>query len=433
MRVIRIIIVAYIILISPFIVNASDQIPASAQTQPIALINAVIHPVTSSVIDIGIILFDGGKIIDLGKNINIPSNALIVDVAGKHVYPGMIESHSQLGLVEIASARPTRDSAEMGDINPNVCAEVAVNPESEHFPVTRANGITMAVTLPTGGVLAGKSALLTLDGWTYEEMTYKAPISMILNWPKMKLAPNWWAPQLTKEKLKEKRERQLKSLDKAYKDATAYKKAHDAVGGKFHKHDVRWAAMMPVLNGDLPLWIKANTILEIETAVSWADKRNLKIVLLGGSEAYHVTDLLKRKNIPVIITSILRLPGRRDADFDEAFTLPKKLHEAGVKYCISSGGGSNTRNLPYHAAKAAAYGLSKDEALKSITLYPAEIIGVADRVGSLEKGKDATLIITNGDPLEITTNVDEMYIQGRKIDLSSQHTIYYEKYKKRYQ
>ncbi len=407
------------------------QIPAPPQQQPIALVNGTIHPVTREPIEKASILFDEGKIVDIGTDIEIPSDAIKIDLRGKHIYPGLIESHSQLGLTEIGSVGVTSDYVERGEINPNVRAEVAINPESEHIPVARANGIALAAAVPRGGLISGRSALIMTDGWTWEEMTFKAPLSMIINWPYMRLADE---DDEASKKQMERTKKQIETLDKAIEDARAYMTAKESqkTDDSFSKTDVRWEAMLPVLKGSLPVRIGANSLLEIESAVSWADKHNLRIVLVGGIEAHHYAELLKRRDIPVIITSVLRLPGRRDADFDEPFTLPLRLHQGGVKFCIACGGASNIRNLPYHAAKAAAYGLPKDEALKAITLYPAQIMGVADRLGSLEKGKDATLIVTDGDPLEITTHIEELFIQGRRIDLSNKHRRLYDKYRQRY-
>ena len=410
---------------------ASGQIPAPPQQQPIALVNATIHPVSTGPIERASIVFDEGKIVDMGVDVEIPSDAIEIDLRGKHVYPGLIESYSRLGLTEIGSVDVTSDYVERGDINPNVRAEVAINPESEHIPVTRANGITMALAAPGGGLIAGQSALIMLDGWTWEKMTFKASLSMIINWPYMRMSDD---DDEASKKRQQRIKKQIETLDKAFEDARAYMVATESkkAGDNFLKTDVRWDAMIPVLKRDLPVWIRANSLLEIESAVSWSDKHNLKVVLVGGIEACHYADLLKQRDIPVVITSVLRLPGRRDADFDEPFTLPLRFYRAGIKFCIARGDASKVRNLPYHAAKAAAYGLPKNEALKAITLYPAQIMGVAERVGSLEKGKDAPLIVTDGDPLEITTHVEQLYIQGRKIDLNNKHRRLYDKYRQRY-
>jgi len=407
------------------------QIPAPPQRQPIALVNATVHPVSSAPIETAALVFDQGKIIDLGADIPIPAHATKIDLKGKHIYPGLIESHSVLGLTEIGGVDVTNDYAERGDINPSVRAEVAINPESEHIPVARANGIALAVAAPTGGLIAGRSALIMTDGWTWKEMTLKAPLSMMVNWPNMRMSSE------DDEASRQQRDRirkRIEILDKAVEDARAYQIAVESpkTDDRFPPTDVRWEALVPVLRGDLPVWIRADSLLEIEAAVSWVGKHRLRAVLVGGSDAGHCVDLLKERGIPVVVTSVLSLPGRRDADFDEAFTLPVRLYRAGVKFCIASGSASGLRNLPYHAAKAAAYGLPKDEALKAITFYPAQILGVADRVGSLEKGKDATLIVTDGDPLEITTRVSELFIQGRKIDLANKHQRLYDKYRQRY-
>jgi imidazolonepropionase-like amidohydrolase len=413
----------------------SNEIPAPPQKQPVALVGGTIHTVSGSVIENGTVLFDQGKIADIGVNVTIPSNALRVDITGKHVYPGLIESDSQLGLTEINSVRGTLDFQETGTINPNVRAETAVNPDSERIPVTRANGIALAVTSPTGGLISGMAALIMLDGWTWENMTLKAPVSMVMNWPRISVTAAYGMQQ-SRDEQRKNIQKQLDTLEKTFRETRAYKVSRDAAGEKgvpFHKTDVRWEAMIPVLCGELPVWVSANSVQEIESAVEWADREQVKMVLFGGAEAPRAADLLKRKNIPVIVTPILRLPFRRDADYDEQFTVPLKLYEAGIPFCI--GGGSsmgNERNLPYNAAMAAAYGLPKDEALKSITIYAARILGVEDRVGSLEKGKDATLIVTNGDPLEIVTNVERLYIQGREVDLNNRQRMLYEKYQKKY-
>ncbi len=421
----------FILLIHVVAISAYGQIPAPPQRQPIALVSATVHPVTSEAIESATIVIDDGKIVDLGVNVGIPSGAMEIDLEGKHVYPGLIESHSYLGLTEVGAVDVTNDYSERGDINPSVRAEVAINPESEHIPVARANGIALAVAAPRGGLIAGRSALIMTDGWTWKEMTLKAPLSMMVNWPDMRMYDD--DDEASKQQ-RDRTKKQIETLDRAIEDARAYLIAAGApkTDARFSKTDVRWEAMIPVLGGHLPVWIRAESLLEIESAISWADRHKLRAVLVGGGEAWHYIDLLKQRDIPVVVTSVLSLPSRRDADFDEPFTLPLRLYQAGVKFCIASGGASGIRNLPYHAAKAAAYGLPKDEALKAVTLYPAQIMGVADRVGSLEKGKDATLIVTDGDPLEITTRVDELFIQGRRIDLANKHRRLYDKYRQRY-
>jgi len=427
------ILLAILILTAPNF--ASDQIPAGPQKLPIALTNTTIHPVSAPDIQNGTILFSMGHIVSLGKSVNIPQDAQVINLQGKHVYPGLIESYSRIGLIEISAVKATNDYQELGQINPNVRAELAINPESEYFPVHRANGIALAISAPSGGVLAGKSALLRMDGWTWEEMTYEAPVSMIMTWPQKKLS-GYYARGKSDDEQKKAFEKNMTLLTQTFIDARAYMAAQGSQNTKEHPHhnvDLRLESLVPVLRGDLPVWIKANSLWEIEAAISWSETQKVKIVIVGAIDAGYALSLLKEKSIPVIASPVHRLPSKRDADFDQPYTLPYKLYQAGIPFCIASGGASGIRNLPYHAAKAVAYNLPKDEALKAITLYAAKIIGVADRLGSLEVGKDATLIVTDGDPLEMTTQVEKLYIEGRDIDLGNKHKDLYNKYQKRYE
>ncbi len=396
--------------------GASDQIPAPPQKAPIAIVGATIHTVSGPVIEKGTILFDKGKIVDIGATVAIPSNAVRVEAAGKHVYPGLIDANARLGLVEISSVRGSTDLRETGTLNPNIRPETAINPDSERIPVTRSNGVALAVITAEGGIIPGKTACIALDGWTWEDMTYKAPVSMTVLWPGSREGRD--------------------ELEQAFRDARAYKAALDAaVKDKtpLPKTSLRWEAMVPVLEGKLPLWIWVDGAKRIEEAVDWAVRENVKMAVVGGAEAYMTADLLKKHDIPVIVAPVDRLPYRSESDYDEPFTLAARLSEAGVRFCIADGSdGGGERNLPYHAAHAAAYGLPKDLALRAITLSAAEIIGVADRTGSLEKGRDATLIVTTGDPLEVTTTVEKLYIRGRAVDLSDKQKTLYAKYREKY-
>ena len=424
-----------ICMLCPVPANSSDQVPAPPQKQPIALVGGIIHTVSGDVIEGGTVVFNKGKLVDVGTTVVIPSNALRVDIAGKHVYPGLIETVSQLGLAEIDAVRATLDYYELGSINPNVRAEKAVNPDSERIPVTRSNGIALAVSMPRGGLLSGQSALMMLDGWTWEDMTLKAPVGMVIDWPQIPVTKAY-GKQQSKDSQREQIQKRLDELEKTFREARAYKTAREAAGNKgvpFQKTDVRWESLIPVLDGKLPVWILANSIQEIETAVEWADRQKIRMVLVGGADAPQASELLKRKGIPIVVTPILRLPSRRDSDYDEQYTVPLRLYEAGIPFCIAGGSSmGNERNLPYHAAMAAAFGLPKDITLKSVTLFAARILGVDDRVGSIEKGKDATLIVTDGDPLEITTHVEMMYIQGRNVDLNNRQKMLYAKYREKY-
>jgi len=417
------------------IADASDQIPAKKQDHPIALVGATIHPVAGPVVENGTVLFDEGKIIAVGRPITFPEGTEIIDVKGKHVYPGLISADTYLGLTEIGAVRASRDRSETGQINPNVRAEAAVNPESELIPVTRANGITMFVASPSGGLISGTSAMMLSDGWTWEDMTYKAPAALVVNWPDMTISSAPWVQQ-TEEEQKKEREKSLKELADAFRDARSYmiaKKAERTARVPYHKVDMRWEPMIPVLEGKVPVLVWATEVQQIQAAVAWAAQEGIRLIIGGGHDAWRVSDLLKKHDIPVLAGGIHRMPGRRFESYDESFVLPKKLHSAGIRFAIiSQDEAAHERSLPYHAAAAAAYGLPKEEALKAVTLYPARIFGVNDRVGSLEVGKDATLIVTTGDPLEIMTHVELEFIQGRKIDLTSRHTLLYEKYREKY-
>jgi imidazolonepropionase-like amidohydrolase len=415
--------------------SPSDHVPAKPQERPIALIDGTIHPISSPEISNATILFDKGKIVAIGANVQLPPNTEKINISGKHVYPGMIEAYSQIGLVEIGAVRATRDLAEAGTINPNARAEVAVNPESERIPVTRVNGVLIAHVTPQGGLLSGRSAAMMLDGWTWEDMTLKAPVGIIVNWPRMTVNRSPRAQQ-SEEEQKKVIEQQLKNLKLAVAEARRYalaKKTEAQRGMPHHPFDARWEAMRPVFDGALPVFVNANEIKQIQAAVDWAAQENLKLVIVGGKDSWRAADLLKRKDIPVIVGPIHDLPMRDWEDYDTAFTVAKKLQEAGVRFCISGGSEmANERNLPYQAATAAAYGLPKDEAMKAITLYPAQILGIDERAGSLEAGKDATLFISSGDPLETFSHVEAAYIQGRLLDLRNRHRQLYEKYQEKY-
>lgn len=415
--------------------RASDQIPAKRQERPIAIVGATIHTVSGPVIGNGTVVFDGGRITAVGAGVTVPDAAEVIRAPGKHVYPGLISADTYIGLTEIGAVRASNDFAESGRINPNARAEAAWNPDSEIIPVTRANGITLAVTAPRGGLIAGTGAVMMMDGWTWEDMTLKAPAALYLHWPSMTISRSPWMQQ-SEEEQKKAREKALQEVTATFRDARAYRTARKAQGAKgvpVMDTDLRWEAMIPVLEGTVPVVVWASEVQQIQAAVAWAEQEGVRLIIGGGHDAWRVTDLLKSRNIPVLAGGIHRLPSRRFEPYDTPFTLPLKLHQAGVRFAIiSQDEAPHERSLPFQAATAAAYGLPREEALRSLTLYPAEIFGVADRVGSIEPGKDATLILTSGDPLEITTVVEMEFIQGKKIDLTSRHTGLYDKYREKY-
>ena len=413
----------------------ADEIPGAKQKGPIALVGGTIHTVSGDAIEGGTIVFENGKITAVGKNVAIPDGAEQLSAEGKHVYPGLFESHSQMGLTELSAVRATVDTSETGDVNPNAKAVNSVNPENMIIPVTRANGVLLALASPSGGLISGRSAVLQLDGWTYEDMTLKPEAAMQVNWPSQSLSPRR-ARRMSKKEIEEFKKRQaenLRGIRKLFDQARAYRDLRES-SPQDQPFDLRLEGMVDVVNGTLPIMVRADRAAEIQSAVAFAVEQKVKLIILGGYDAELCADLLKKHDVPVIISAIYRLPQRRDDNYDAPYTQALRLQKAGVKYCISGTDRSETWNarlLPYHAATAVAYGLDPDEAIRAITLYPAQILGVDDRVGSLDVGKDATLIVTDGTPLETFTNVETAFIQGRAVDLSSKHLRLFKKYEKR--
>lgn len=408
-----------------------NAIPAPRQSKPVALVGGTVHPVSGPVIERATVVFDGGKITAVGTDAQVPAGAERVDVTGRHVFPGIIDAYNSVGLEEINLGSPgTMDQVEAGSINPSIRAEVAFHQESEHIPVARSGGITTVYVCPQGGLIAGLSAAMMLEGWTWEEMTLKSRLALIVNWPTMVYSPNPFSQQ-TKEDWLKQRNQSLDDLKKAFDDARAYRTAKQAAGASFDT-DPRWEAMIPVLEGTVPVVVNASELSQIEAALAFAGDQRIRLILAGARDAWRVTDQLKAKGIPVIVTDI-QTAGRRWEAYDAVFTLAKRLNDAGVKFCVTGDrSSSNSRNVPFHAAQASAYGLPHDEALRAITLYPAQIFGLADRVGSIDVGKDANLLITDGDILEISTKIHQVYIQGRKVDMRDKHTRLYEKYQEKY-
>ena len=411
---------------------AVPQIPGADPKQPVALVGGTIHTVSGDVIEGGILLFERGRIVAVGKTVEIPESAKRVDVQGKHLYPGLFDAQTNMGLVEINSVRATIDETEVGDINPNVRAQAAFNPDSEHIPVTRSNGVLLTGVVPAGSLLRGRAAVMQLDGWTWEDMAVRGDVAMHLRWPTVHGDGERSGEPPSSGQL-EQRERQIAALQQTMERAKAYHRAQDAEPGR-HPIDVRWESLRPVLQGVMPVAIEAWDISDIQAAVSFSDAWKLKMILVGGYDALDCAELLKSRNIPVVVSGVHRLPLRRSDDYDAAYTFPARLHAAGIRFCISSAGrfgAANVRNLGNHAGMAVAFGLNHNEALKAITLSPAQILGVADRVGSLEAGKDATLIMTDGDPLETTTQVLRAFVQGREVDLGDRHKSLAKKYEEK--
>lgn len=403
-----------------------------------AIRNARIITVTGPVIENGTVVITNGKIAAVGTNVSVPSGARVIEGKGLSVYPGMIDADTEIGLTEIGSVAGSVDTNEIGDNNANIHVDVAIRPDSSHIAVTRVNGITTALTAPRGGLIAGQSALLNLDGWTPREMVLKSPVAMHLNWPgggRGRGEFGGFGQQRSVTELRREQDRQIESLKKILRDAAAYGDAKDARAkdASLPRQDVdlKLEALIPVVRGQMPVVINVSLERDIKAVIAFVGEMKLKAIISGGIEAYKVADQLKAKNIPVIVGPVLRMPVSEDDPYDAAFSNAGLLSKAGVKIAFQTNDSAYSRNLPYHAGMAAAFGLSKEEALKAVTIYPAEIFGVADRIGSIEQGKIANLIVTDGDPLEIRTQIKHVFINGRDIPLTSRHTELYEKYKAR--
>lgn len=403
----------------------------------VALKGGTVHTVSGPVIPGGTVLIGEGRIQAVGRDVDIPPGSRVLDLDGLHVYPGMIDADTVLGLTEIGSVAGTNDISETGLINPEVRVELAVNPDSELIPVTRANGITHVLAAPRGRVVSGTSALIRLDGWTWEDMTASAPLAMHVQWPEYRSGFDFVrGRRTTEEELEEARQEESEAMAGLLSDARAYRLALEAAveDGRFQR-DPSLEAMQPVLDGTIPVVVHADDLRQIREALRWAEKEGLRIILAGGYDSWRISDELKRLEVPVILGPVHRNPIRRHEPYDTPYTVALKLHQAGVAFCIGGGGSrftaSSTRNLPYGAAMAASFGLPKEEALKAVTLYPARILGLAGHLGSIDPGKSASLMVTDGDPLEIRTRVKHVFIDGREADLMNRHRRLYERYASR--
>ena len=424
--------------------------------------DADVYPVTGPVMHGVSVLVQDGKIADIGAKLTPPKGIRIVEAKGLRVYPGMIDSATELGLQEIESVRETEDTGEIGQFMPQLRALAAVNPASEHFPVVRVNGITSVMTFPSSGsagaggggggrfgggerqFISGQAALIHTDGWTWDDMAIKPYAALHLIFPSMPRAGRGGvsgnpetAPAAVAggaaggaAQAKQTYQTQIDSINQFFDDARVYQKAKAANLPGF-RTDLKFEAMIPVLEGKVPVAITASRASAIHDAVQFAGKQNVKIVILEPHDLKQAAAELKEKNIPVILGRVLALPENEDDAYDSAHTLAAEAYKAGVKFALGTFGNEFVRNLPYEAAAAVAFGLPYDEALKAITINPAQIWGVADQVGSVEKGKWADLIVTNGDPLEVQTQISHLYMKGKEVELNNRQIELYHKYSNR--
>lgn len=421
-------------------------IKAPTQSDTVAIDNATIHTITGKPIEKGFVLFKNGVIESVGSG-PMPATSdqvRIIDGTGRHVYPGLIAAYSQLGLTEIAAVRATLDMGEVGPGTPEVRAATAVNPDSSLLPVTRSNGVLIAGIFPRtnstgqlayfsgpGGLFPGRASVMRLEGWTWEQMAILDDAGQVINWPFPRAVDAWWMNK-SREDQQSDIDRSLKAIEDMLTGARQYASATSE-----QPRDVRFDAMRSIFPREKqpqrPVFVEANDVDAIRQAALVCQRFNLKCVIVGGRDAVQCADLLTRLNISVILDGTWKFPKRDDLPYDDIFSLPARLEAAGVSWCLSSGEeAANERNLPYAAGAAVAYGLDPGVALEAITIRPARILGISDAHGSIEQGKSATLILADGDILEITTNIQAAFIDGRTLDMSDKHKALAAKYREKY-
>jgi len=411
--------------------------PAGDQDARAILIkNATIIPVIGERIESGQLLIQNGKIAGLGKNLTAPADALVIDAAGQFVYPGFIDGYSHFGLLEISSIGGTSDVREMGKENPELKAAWGINPASVHFGTSRVNGTTAALVAPTGGTFPGQSALVRMDGWTVAEMAIKETATSFINFP---MTPRPAGGEGGGQQQESKVDVTSKLVDKIkeyLKEARRYFDLKKAAAAdpklKAPALNRKYEALAAVLDGTLPVIISVEKEKDIELAIKFVKDEKLTAIFRGCSQGFKVAQKIKESGIPVIIDSLYVGPTEPEDGYDAPFRNAGELVKAGVMICFSSGDDPGFgKDLPYHAARAVAFGLDHEEAIKALTINPARIFGLEARLGSLEPGKDADLFITTGDPLDARSEVKHLFIGGRHIDMKNYWDNLYEKYKAR--
>ncbi|MBO0697678.1 MAG: amidohydrolase family protein [Zavarzinella sp.] len=410
--------------------GATVKLPTTKADQPILLRGATVHT-PGKAPEVTDVRIARGKIDAVGKDLDA-NGAAIVEAKGLHVFPGLIDAGTQVGLTEIGSARETHDFAEGGDFQPDLRAAVAVNPESELIPVTRANGVLTVVVRPTGGVIGGQAGLINLAGWVPKEMAVVEQLALHVEFPPEIPFNSGNDPGIAgigRAVARKQREEKLRKLKELFAEAKRY-----AAGRAEDPNQPvvpRLEAMLPYARGEKPVIITAYRKPELLDALKLADELKIKVILSGATDAWKVADELKKRDVPVVIGPVMAMPQEKDDPYDAPYANAAKLHQAGVRFCIRSTGSSNTRNLPYEAAMAVSYGLPPDEAFKAVTISPAEILGVADQLGSIETGKRANLVLANGDLLQPSTQVLGLFIDGKPLEPTSKQTRLYDKYRER--
>ena len=405
-----------------------------------AITHAKIFTLAGAPIEDGTLVIHDGKIAAVGANVNIPAGAKVIDAKGLQVYPGLFDPITQMGLSEISAVRATVDTTETGSFNPDLVAATAVLPSSAHIPVTRAAGITEVLAVPASGgfdsaratnLIGGQASALHLAGWTAAEMLIRKNAAMVMDWPAIETRSFDFSTFSTKEKsysdAKKEYDKSLEQLANWLEESRHYAQVA-AASGAVYDRDVKLEAMIPVVRREMPVLVFADKARDIRNAVEFCEKQNLQMILAGGSEAWKEKDLLRSKSVPVILRPTLDYPKEDDDAYDRLMTQPAELLAAGVKIAFGSFDNSFARRLGQQAANAVAHGLAYEDGLKAVTLYPAQILGLDGELGTLETGKIANLIVTNGDPLELTTEVRYLFIKGQLTSTDNKQKDLYERY-----
>lgn len=417
----------------------SNVLPAPPQKGVLYITNAVIHVGNGTVIEKGVIVVRDGKIEKVGADIAVPADAPVQDAGGRHVYPGMVLPVSQLGLIEVSSVRATTDAREIGDMNPNVRSIVAYNTDSKVINTLRSNGILVANIVPQGSFLAGSSSVVQLDAWNWQDASYKTDGGMHLYMPSLLPRPTGGRfggggggprPGMTEsDPVKEGLEK-LENLKRFFREAKAWLATPDRT-----ETNLKFESVKNLFNRQQKFYVHASTVKQMLVALDFVKEFGFDMVIVGGSESWQIADLLKQNNVSVILAQPHSLPTTTDDDVDQPYKAAAALQKAGVLFAISDDDSQTRgRNLPFNAGTAAAYGLSKEEALAAITLNAAKIMGVADKTGSIEPGKDANFIISSGDLLDMrTSNITDAFIQGRKVNLDDKQKQLSDRYEQKYE
>jgi imidazolonepropionase-like amidohydrolase len=399
-----------------------------AQQTMVIIEGATIHLGNGKIINNGYLGFSEGKINLCDSQMNaMYKNAHLISAKGKHVYPGLICMNTFAGLNEIDEARATHDYREVGSINPNVRAMIAYNTDSKIIPTIKSNGVLLMQVVPQGGLVSGTSSVMKTDGWNWEDAVYKTDDGVHINWPEL---INYNFAAGINETIKQMLDKELLAIDELFEQAFQYSKI-----AKPEVTNIRLEAMRGLFNGTKNLYVHVNSSKGIISSINFTKKYSgIKMVLVGAADSYKLKELIKENNIPVVLTNIHRLPQRANEDVDQPFKTPFELMQAGILVAIGHTGSWESRNLMFNAGTAAAYGLTKEEALMCITENPAKILGIEKHCGSLETGKDATLIISSGDVLDMKTSVvEQAFINGNEIDLDNQQKELNKKFTKKYQ